>query len=168
MGIQRSNRHKRTKTGAQRGIFRKKRKFALARPPSNTKISDTRVRKIRVRGGNTKERALKLNSGDFKLHSLDKTFNCKISQVMYHPTNTELMRTNTLTKSAVVKLESEDANKICSTIQEDELLRENAGKGLVYGILESRPGQCGKADGRILQGEELKFYWARFKKSKNK
>lgn len=166
MGIQKSNRHKRNKTGAKRGIFHKKRKHALARPPSNTRIGETRVRKVRARGGNIKHRALRLNTGIFTISN--KKFECKISQVMYHPTNTELMRTNTLTKSAIVRIENDDLVNYVKTIGEekDELAVTQAGKGFVYGIILSRPGQEGNVQGRVLQDQELKFYVERFKKNK--
>lgn len=166
MGIQKSNRHKRTKTGGKRGIAHKKRKHALARPPSNTRIGETRVRKVRTRGGNIKHRALRLNNGTFKISN--KEYECKIAQVMYHPTNTELMRTNTLTKSSVVKIENEDLIKYVKSIGEekDELLVSLAEKGLVYGVVVSRPGQEGCVLGRVLQDKELQFYVERFKKNK--
>lgn len=163
MGIQRSNRHKRTKSGAKKGISHKKRKHALARPPSNTKIGENRVRPVRVRGGNIKQRALRLNTGTFKLG--DVSANVKIMQVMYHPTNTELMRTNTLTKSSVVRIESDQLAS--ATLRcDDPIASDLAQRNIIYGIVESRPGQTGNVEGSVLVGEELAFYMDRFKKGK--
>ncbi|KAM0677141.1 ribosomal protein S8A [Binucleata daphniae] len=170
MGIQRSDRHKRTKTGAKKGIHNKKRKYALHRQPSHTKIGETRVRPLRVRGGNIKKRALRLNQGEFTLRSHQLTDTYKIDVVMYHPTNTELMRTNTLTKSSVVKISNEAAiskiKSVCDNKSADKAFHENLEKSVLYGIIDSRPGQDGYSNGHILQGEELEFYMARFKKSK--
>ncbi|KAM0675220.1 ribosomal protein S8A [Gurleya vavrai] len=169
MGIQKSNAHKRKKTGAKKGIHNKKRKYALARQPSHTKIGESRVRPLRVRGGNTKNRALRLNTGNFTLRSHNLTENYKIEAVMYHPTNTELMRTNTLTKSAVVKIinpEMIEKIKGLNIKEQDSLFSEYIDKGVIYGIIDSRPGQEGNANGHVLQGEELRFYLARFKKNK--
>ena len=39
-------------------------------------------------------------------------------------------------------------------------------KGFLYAIITSRPGQTGKANGHILQGEELTFYQNKLKKNK--
>jgi len=65
MGISRDSRHKRAATGAQRASYRKKRKFELGRQPANTRIGAKRIHEVRVRGGNRKFRALRLDSGNF-------------------------------------------------------------------------------------------------------
>ncbi|RCN41184.1 putative ribosomal protein S8e [Ancylostoma caninum] len=65
MGISRDSWHKRYKTGATRPIPHKKRKYELGRQPANTKIGPKRIRVIRVRGGNTKIRALRLDAGNY-------------------------------------------------------------------------------------------------------
>ena len=41
-------------------LFRKKRKFELARPPAMTKLAPQRIHTLRTRGGNKKYRALRL------------------------------------------------------------------------------------------------------------
>ena len=64
-GISRSSRHKRSPTGAQRAHYRKKRKFELGRQSANTKLGVKRIHTVRVRGGNLKYRALRLDSGNF-------------------------------------------------------------------------------------------------------
>merc|ERR1712200_269782 len=43
----------------------KKRKFEIARPPSMTKLAPRRVHTVRSRGGNTKFRALRLDTGSY-------------------------------------------------------------------------------------------------------
>ena len=65
LGISRSSRYKRSATGAQRAHYRKKRKFELGRQAALTKLGPKRVHSVRVRGGNLKHRALRLDSGNF-------------------------------------------------------------------------------------------------------
>merc|ERR1711907_815307 len=51
MGISRDSFHKRRKTGGKLTKWRKKRKFELGRPPSTTKIGETRIHSVRTRRG---------------------------------------------------------------------------------------------------------------------
>merc|ERR1711907_208422 len=76
----------------------KKRKFELGRPPSMTKIGETRIHSVRTRGGNKKYRALRLNYGNFSWPSESVTKKCRILNVVYNASNNELVRTNTLVK----------------------------------------------------------------------
>merc|ERR1711970_1223531 len=41
-------------------------------------------------------------------------------------------------------------------------------QGKLLGMILSRPGQCGRADGRILEGDELDFYVKKLKTKKSK
>ncbi|GJJ06598.1 hypothetical protein Clacol_000791 [Clathrus columnatus] len=106
MGISRSSRHKRSATGAQRAHYRKKRKFELGRQPANTKLGPKRVHSVRVRGGNLKYRALRLESGNFAWGSENITRKCRIIAVVYNASNNELVRTNTLVKSAIIQVDA--------------------------------------------------------------
>lgn len=167
MGINNSGNHKRTKSGAKLGRFSKKRKNRMGRQPSSTRVGETRIRDVRVRGGNIKMRALRLNSGNFKLISAGFSADSPIEQVVYHPSSNELMRTNTITKSAVVKISSEPFIKeISGKTESDKVLNKMAEKGFLLAIVTSRPGQEGCANGYILQGEELDFYQSKLKKGK--
>ena len=65
MGISRDHLHKRRATGGKRAPIRNKRKFELGRPASMTKLGQQRIHTIRVRGGNKKYRALRLDTGNF-------------------------------------------------------------------------------------------------------
>ncbi|KCZ74591.1 ribosomal protein S8.e, partial [Anncaliia algerae PRA109] len=147
--------------------YRKKRKYELARQPANTKIGESKVTRIRVRGGNTKMRALKVNSGVFSLKSKKIALKSSFNQVMYHPSSNELMRTNTITKGAVVRI-NESSLKEKVDLEEiknnDPLLYNNIINDKIFAIIASRPGQCGRADGYFLEGEELSFYLDKFKK----
>ncbi|TFK44837.1 ribosomal protein S8e/ribosomal biogenesis NSA2 [Crucibulum laeve] len=106
MGISRSSRHKRSETGAQRAHYRKKRKFELGRQPANTKLGAKRVHTVRVRGGNLKHRALRLEGGNFAWGSENVTRKTRIIGVVYNASNNELVRTNTLVKNAIIQIDA--------------------------------------------------------------
>ncbi|KAG8691352.1 Histone-lysine N-methyltransferase set9 [Ceratobasidium sp. 423] len=106
MGISRSSRHKRSATGAQRPHYRKKRKFELGRQAASTKLGPKRVHSVRVRGGNTKFRALRLENGNFAWGSEQTTRKTRIISVVYNASNNELVRTNTLVKSAIIQVDA--------------------------------------------------------------
>lgn len=65
MGISRDSRHKRRATGGKKANLKKKRLYESGRPPAMTKIGATRVHTVRVRGGNEKFRAMRLDTGNF-------------------------------------------------------------------------------------------------------
>ncbi|TFK73956.1 40S ribosomal protein S8 [Pluteus cervinus] len=106
MGISRTSRHKRSATGAQRAHYRKKRKFELGRQPANTKLGAKRIHTVRVRGGNTKYRALRLDSGNFAWGSEHITKKTRLISVVYNASNNELVRTNTLVKGAIIQIDA--------------------------------------------------------------
>ena len=111
MGISRDSRHKRRLTGGRRAIHQKKRAFEKARPFSNTRLGEKKIRKIRVRGGNHKFRALRLNSGNFNWQSEQVTMVAKIINVVYNASNNEYIRTNTLTKNTIVRIDASPFRK---------------------------------------------------------
>jgi len=116
--------------------------------------------------------------------------------VAFHPSNNELVRTNTLTKSAVVQIdaapfrtwyeahygatlgrrrqgqkgtetEEKKASKSVEAKREERLkktgkiepaLERQFEAGRLYAVISSRPGQSGRVDGYILEGDELAFY----------
>lgn len=158
--------HKRRKTGAKAVISSKKRNNRAGSQPSATKIGEKRVRPVRVRGGNKKYRALRLDVGHFKFATTGHTRASKLMQVVYHPSSNELVRTNTLTKSSVVKISAEPFSEDVKSVEKevDPELHEGFEKGYLYAIITSRPGQIGMAQGHVLQGDELKFYSDKFNK----
>ncbi|KAL1883915.1 ribosomal protein S8A [Diaporthe australafricana] len=196
MGISRDSRHKRSASGAKRAYYRKKRAFELGRQPAQTRIGAKRIHTVRTRGGNHKYRALRLDSGNFAWASEGTTRKTRVIAVAYHPSNNELVRTNTLTKSAVVQVDAapfrqwyeahygqplgrrrqvkqgkeEEPVKKSKSIEKKQAARLAAhGKveaaiekqfeaGRLYAVISSRPGQSGRSDGYILEGEELAFY----------
>ncbi|CAR26171.1 hypothetical protein ZYGR_0E01540 [Zygosaccharomyces rouxii] len=197
MGISRDSRHKRSATGAKRAQFRKKRKFELGRQSANTKIGAKRIHTVRVRGGNKKFRALRIETGNFSWASEGVSKKTRIVGVAYHPSNNELVRTNTLTKAAIVQIDatpfkqwfeshygqtlgkkkgqaktdeevvpaSKSAQKKwasrASAAKVEQAVDSQFGAGRLYAAISSRPGQSGRCDGYILEGEELAFYLRR-------
>merc|ERR1712127_431879 len=107
MGITRSSFKKRRATGGKRPVYRKKRKYELGRPAAGTRIGTKRVRTVRVRGGHTKFRALRLEHGNFSWGSEAISRRTRVLDVVYNSTNNELVRTKTLVKNAI---RSMDAN----------------------------------------------------------
>lgn len=87
-------------------VHKKKRAFEKARPAASTKLGEKKIRKIRVMGGNSKFRALSNNSGTFTWGSEGFSAKTNINNVVYHPSNNEYVRTNTITKNAIVRVES--------------------------------------------------------------
>lgn len=198
MGITRMRDLKRTKSGARSVAWRGKRNHAVGRPAANTRIGEFKVHPVRARGGNIKHRALRLNTGTFAWASENATRKTKIISVVYHPSDNDLVRTNTLTRGAIVVVDaapfkqwwershgkalgrstytkpekvSDKLAGIWASHEKDgevadELVKQ-FDQGRVYARISSRPGQCGRADGYILEGEELAFYTQRIIKKKN-
>ena len=106
MGISRDHWHKRRKTGGKRPQPHKKRKFELGRPAALTKLGTKRIHTVRTRGGNKKYRALRLDIGNFSWGSEGIAKKTRVIDVMYHPSNNELVRTKTLTKSTIVQIDA--------------------------------------------------------------
>ncbi|KAF8059180.1 RPS8 [Scenedesmus sp. PABB004] len=50
----------------------------------------------------------------------------------------------------------------------DALLADQFVVGRLYACISSRPGQCGRCDGFILEGKELEFYLKKMQKKKSK
>ncbi|XP_009770276.1 small ribosomal subunit protein eS8 [Nicotiana tabacum] len=214
MGISRDSMHKRRATGGKKKAWRKKRKYELGRQPANTKLvpNAKTVRRIRVRGGNVKWRALRLDTGNYSWGSEAITRKTRLLDVVYNASNNELVRTQTLVKSAIVqvdaapfkqwylqhygvdigrkkktaasKKEGEEAeavpeekksNHVQRKLQKrqqdrkiDPHIEEQFAGGRLLAAISSRPGQCGRADGYILEGKELEFYMKKLQRKKGK
>ncbi|CAO2034613.1 unnamed protein product [Urochloa humidicola] len=202
MGISRDSMHKRRATGGKQKAWRKKR---------NNKT----VRRVRVRGGNVKWRALRLDTGNYSWGSEAVTRKTRILDVVYNASNNELVRTQTLVKSAIVQVDaapfkqwylthygvdigrkkkapaakkdaaedgeaaaSEETKKSNHVQRKLEMrqkgrtldphIEEQFGSGRLLACIASRPGQCGRADGYILEGKELEFYMKKLQRKKGK
>ncbi|KAF0893865.1 hypothetical protein E2562_031402 [Oryza meyeriana var. granulata] len=216
-GISRDSMHKRRATGGKQKAWRKKRKYELGRQPANTKLSSNKtVRRVRVRGGNVKWRALRLDTGNYSWGSEAVTRKTRILDVVYNASNNELVRTQTLVKSAIVQVdaapfkqwylthygvdigrkkkapaakkdvaegqqgeaaaeETKKSNHVVRKLEKrqqgrtlDPHIEEQFGSGRLLACISSRPGQCGRADGYILEGKELEFYMKKLQRKKGK
>ncbi|KAJ8440410.1 hypothetical protein Cgig2_017643 [Carnegiea gigantea] len=212
MGISRDSMHKRRATGGKQKAWRKKRKYELGRQPAMTKLSSNKtVRRVRVRGGNVKWRALRLDTGNYSWGSEAVTRKTRILDVVYNASNNELVRTQTLVKSAIVQVdaapfkqwylqhygvdigrkkkgaakkegeeaeateEAKKSNHVLRKLEKrkqnrtlDPHIEEQFGGGRLLACISSRPGQCGRADGYILEGKELEFYMKKIQRKKGK
>uniref|UniRef100_A0A453BTI6 40S ribosomal protein S8 n=1 Tax=Aegilops tauschii subsp. strangulata TaxID=200361 RepID=A0A453BTI6_AEGTS len=230
-GISRDSMHKRRATGGKQKAWRKKRKYELGRQPANTKLSSNKtVRRVRVRGGNVKWRALRLDTGNFSWGSEAVTRKTRLLDVVYNSSNNELVRTQTLVKNAIVQVdaapfkqwylthygveigrkkkaaaaakkeaaevlflflyfnsgqeaevaaaateEAKKSNNVQRKLEKrqqgrtlDSHIEEQFSGGRLLACISSRPGQCGRADGYILEGKELEFYMRKLQKKKGK
>jgi small subunit ribosomal protein S8e len=189
MGITRMGDLKRSKSGARSLAWRSKRNHAVGRPAANTRIGEERIHTVRVRGGNLKHRALRLDKGTFAWASESITRRTRIIQVVWHPSDNEFVRTNSLTRGSIVLVESgpfkvyyerqygrgigrvpmPTRTKVPDKIVEQwrQLEDEPApppniiaefDQGRLLACIASCPGQCGRADGYLLEGDELDFY----------
>ncbi|RHN38995.1 putative ribosomal protein S8e/ribosomal biogenesis NSA2 [Medicago truncatula] len=189
-------------------------RYELGRQPANTKLSSNKtVRSIRVRGGNLKCRALRLDTGNISWGSEAVTRKSRLLNVVYNASNNELVRTQTLVKSAIVQVDAapfkqwylqhygvEIGNKKKTAAKQDSAkeaeaateetkksnhvlrklenrekdrqldahIEEQFGGGRLLACISSRPGQCGRADGYILEGKELEFYMKKLQRKKGK
>jgi len=205
MGISRDSLHKRRATGGRKKHWRKKKKYEMGRQAANTKLSShVAVRRVRVRGGNYKFRALRLDHGNFSWGTEAITRKTRILDVSYNASNNELVRTQTLVKNAIIqidaapfkqwyqqhygvelgqkkgaeeKAEGADAkgsNHVQRKLKErlrghkklEATLADQFTTGRLYACISSRPGQCGRCDGYILEGKELDFYLKKMQKKK--
>lgn len=71
-----------------------------------TKIGEPRIHEVRCRGGNTKFRALRLDSGNFSWGTEVCTRKVRVLDVSYNASNNELVRTKTLVKGAIVLIDA--------------------------------------------------------------
>ncbi|CAF1014261.1 unnamed protein product [Rotaria sordida] len=206
MGISRDHWHKRRKTGGKRPQPHKKRKFELGRPAALTKLGAKRIHTVRTRGGNKKYRALRLDIGNFSWGSEGIAKKTRVIDVMYHPSNNELVRTKTLTRSTIVQIDAVPFRQWYESYyalplgrkkgvklteaEEGVLNRKRSGRsekkiavkqrrakveqgleeqfqaGRVLACISSKPGQCGRCDGYVLEGKELDFYMKKIKQKK--
>lgn len=71
-----------------------------------TKLGGTRIHTVRVRGGNLKQRALRLETGNFSWGTEVCTKKTRILDVVYNASNNELVRTKTLVKNSIIQIDA--------------------------------------------------------------
>merc|ERR1712050_799600 len=115
--------------GGKKCPIRKKRKFELARPAAMTKMAPQRIHTLRVRGGNKKYRALRLDQGNFSWPSQAISRKTRIIDVVYNASNNELVRTKTLVKNAIVQIDSAPFRQWFESYYVKEIGRRKLAKG---------------------------------------
>merc|ERR1712076_64530 len=150
MGISRNHWHKRRATGGKRAPIRAKRKFEIARPAAMTKLGPQRIHSVRTRGGNKKHRALRLDQGNFAWASEAITRKTRIIDKK---------------RSKKTQQKYDERQK---TAKVEQSLEDQFQAGRVLAAISSRPGQCGRSDGYILEGKELEFYLRKIKSKKGR
>jgi len=100
----------------------KKRKHAIGRETKNTGIGDKKLKKIRIRGGNTKLRLVSTKYANVILEG--KEVKCEILSVITNPANKDFTRRNIITKGAVLKVKTPEGKELDTRVT-------------------SRPGQSG-------------------------
>ncbi|NXP31547.1 RS8 protein, partial [Leiothrix lutea] len=184
-GISRDNWHKRRKTGGKRKPYHKKRKYELGRPPANTKVSDWQgwsesccTRKTRIidvvynASNNELVRTKTLVKNCIVL--IDSTPYRQWYEAHYAlplgrkkgakltPEEEEILNKKRSKKIQKKYDERKKNAKIAS------ILEEQFQQGKLLACIASRPGQCGRADGYVLEGKELEFYLRKIKARKGK
>jgi small subunit ribosomal protein S8e len=76
-----------------------------------TKIGEKKVTAVRVRGGNIKYRAMRLENGNFAWGTENVAQKVRILDVNYNASNNELVRTKTLVKGAIVLVDAHPFKK---------------------------------------------------------
>jgi len=71
-----------------------------------TRLGPNRIHPVRVRGGAIKQRALRLETGNFSWGTEAVTRQTRLLAVVYNASNNELVRTNTLVKNAIVQIDA--------------------------------------------------------------
>ncbi|MFX0098758.1 MAG: 30S ribosomal protein S8e [Candidatus Hodarchaeota archaeon] len=119
---------RRKSTGGLRNKARKKRKRELGRYPIETKLSQRKIKKQRVRGGKSK---LKVYSDTHvNVNDGGTTKHLEILEVVHNPSNKDYDRRKIITKGTIVKTEM-------GTVR-----------------ITSRPGQNSVINGVVVETEE--------------
>merc|ERR1712019_164042 len=71
-----------------------------------TKLGNKKVTLVRGRGGNNKHRALRIDNGTLSWGSEAVSRKTRVIDVVYNATNNELVRTKTLVKNCIVKIDA--------------------------------------------------------------
>ncbi len=99
----------RKETGARYKKQHGKKKHALGRTPTLTKIGDVKVNKIRVRGHNAKLRVLRADAANVYDPKTKKHIKAKIQIVTGNPANRHYVRRNIITKGTIIQTDKGSA-----------------------------------------------------------
>ncbi len=87
----------------------------------------------------------------------------------------DAVRLDIILKACLVVQEVKRSNHLQRKIKQrgtdrsiEQAIDDQFATGRLYACLSSRPGQCGRADGFIIEGKELEFYVRRMQRKKGK
>ncbi|MDU9375542.1 hypothetical protein McpSp1_01180 [Methanocorpusculaceae archaeon Sp1] len=92
----------RKSTGGRYHANRGKKRFEIGRSPADTIVGPTRVKTIRVTGGNTKVRALRCEFANVSDKKTGKVQKAKITSVAENAANPNYVRRSLMTKGAII------------------------------------------------------------------
>ena len=98
-------RSKRKQTGARYTTHRRKSLHELGRLPRLTKLSEKKLRGIRVMGGNQKIILLAADHANVLDKKTNKSQKVKIKTVLENPANRHFVRRNILTRGTIIETE---------------------------------------------------------------
>ncbi|KAF4013484.1 hypothetical protein G4228_004744 [Cervus hanglu yarkandensis] len=167
MGISRDNWHKRRKTGGKRKPYHKKRKYELGRPAANTKIGPRRIHTVLelVRTKTLVKNCIVLIDSTPYGQWYESRYALPLGRkkgAKLTPREEEILNKKRSKKIQKKYDERKKNAKISS------LLEEQFQQGKLLACIASRPGQCGRADGYVLEGKELELYLRKIKARKGK
>ena len=135
------------------------------RKPANTVLSDENiVEERKAYGGGKKIKAVTASNGSYKLESKNIEYTMKISNVVHSDAGTHYKEKKIINKGCILAVQSDN---LFPDIDTNILLTENSlsdvkeqleqflNNGELLARVTTRPGQTGKCDGYILEGEEL-------------
>jgi len=99
------SRAKRKPSGARYKAYRTKKKYEMGRLPSQTKLGEKSIVKIRARGSNSKSRLLSIDVANVYDPKSKKYQKAKIKTIVENPANRHFVRRNIMTKGSVVETE---------------------------------------------------------------
>jgi len=102
-------RSKKTPSGSRYHAYRKKKKFECGSSPTLTKVGDLKRKKLRVLGGNVKQRVLGADTVNLIDPKTKKASKAKLLNVVGNTANRYFVRRNILTKGCVIKTDKGDA-----------------------------------------------------------
>ena len=97
------SRGKRKKSGSRYKDYRKKRLNEMGRLPALTKIGKKKVRMIRAKGSNMKQRLLDAETANLLDPKANKYEQVKIKAVADNPANRHFVRRNIITQGSIIE-----------------------------------------------------------------